>query len=116
MLNSVTQAHPESMAGQPCDRRIRLREILNAEIIYRTDTMVVFESGILHNVTDYGALVSTQRPLFEGTQVHLILPSESYRKPISIFITIIRDAGSETDQTYSYGCSVQGYRDPNAYN
>jgi hypothetical protein len=96
------------------DQRIRPREEIHANMRYQPEGTEAFREGVLHNISETGALISCAQNLDPGTRIHIVMPSENPNEfAIHIGGVIVRKISEPGVDISCYGCSIERIQDPN---
>jgi hypothetical protein len=90
------------------DHRSSARHEIDTPVMYRTEQMQAFESAVIKNISETGVLISTNRKIELGSRIHAIIPEDGkVKQPVHLIVTIVREAGGETEHAFAYGCRIE---------
>ena len=116
MMTNCNLATVESFCPslQNEDRRARPRTEIHATIQYQAQGATYFNEGVLHDISETGALISCQEVLDIGAYIHIIMASEDPAES-SIHITgvAVRKISEPGIDEICYGCRLVRVADPN---
>lgn len=86
------------------DRRRRPRAVINSPIQYKLVKDKEYTQGTLIDLSQTGALIEIDKPLFVKTQLSLIVNKND--EPVEIIVEVSRIAETYNEDQYIYGCVI----------
>lgn len=97
------------------EQRIHPRHYIEADVQYRTFDMTTFESGVLLNLSQTGALLSLRRSVPMNIDIHIVIAGdENSDLPIHIIATVVRRPSIDfNNEGYLCACQIVQITDLN---
>ena len=101
------------------EQRTRPREEIHAGMLYQIEDRAdvdnnKFHEGVLHNISETGALISCSQNLAAGSRIIIVVTSDNPDEhAIHIIGTIVRRITEPGVDLSCYGCRIERICDPN---